>query len=460
LTHVRATTGADVSRQRDIVARLERLPISSWHVRARVLIGTATFFDGFDVLVITFVLPALVPLWNLGPQQVGLILSAGFAGQLIGALLAGTAAERFGRLRVVTITIAIFSIMSMFCALAWSPESLMAFRFLQGIGLGGEVPVAAAYISEIARAKGRGRFFTFYELLFPIGLFCAAVVSFWVVPNVGWRPMFWLGALPAVLVLFLRRALPESPRWLASRGRVDEADAVVTRIEHAITESGGLLPPVNLESASLPRAGKTRWQELFQGVYLQRTLVVWVLWFSCYLVTYGLTTWLPTLYRTVFKLPLERALGYALITNAVGLVGCILCAFLIDRLGRRRWFTMAFLAGGLSLCTLRFVDATNPVIVMACASASFFFISSISLTLYLYTSELYPTRMRAVGCGVASAWLRLASALGPSVVGFMLTTSGITSIFVLFGCIAAAGGVVIALWGTETRNTVLETVSP
>jgi MFS transporter, putative metabolite:H+ symporter len=147
-----------------IIARLERLPVSAWHIRARLIIGVATFFDGFDVPAMTFVLPVLAVLWKLGPREIGLILSSGFAGQFVGTLAAGWLAERFGRLRITTLTIAIFGDMSLCCGFAWSSPSLMVFRFIQGIGLGGEVPVAAAYISEMAHAKNRGRFFTLYEI--------------------------------------------------------------------------------------------------------------------------------------------------------------------------------------------------------------------------------------------------------------------------------------------------------
>jgi putative MFS transporter len=444
-----------------IVARLERLPVSSWHIRARVIIGIATFFDGFDLLAMTFVLPVLAVSWKLGPKEIGVILSSGFAGQLVGTLVSGWLAERFGRLRIAALTILIFAVMSLFCALAWNAQSLIVFRFIQGIGLGGEVPVAATYISEIARAKGRGRFFTLYELVFPLGLLSTAVLGYWLVPRFGWQTMFYLGAVPAILVVFLRRLLPESPRWLASKDRLKEADAIVTQIERSIIASGGTLPaPVASEPLVLPVSEIPPWIEIFKGIYLRRTLVVWVLWFSCYTVTYGLITWLPTLYRTVFHVSLARALGYGLITQSIGFVGSATCAFLIDRVGRRKWFVGAFLGGGLSLCALWFLGATQASVVVACASAGFFFISTISLILFLYTTEIYPTRIRAFGSSVASAWLRLASAFGPNLIAFMLTTRGIPSVFLLFGSIALLGCLVAALGATETKNYLLEQISP
>src|SRR6266699_1666430 len=153
----------------DIVARLERLPTSWWQVKARIIVGVATFFDAFDALAIASVLPVIVPLWKLTPPQIGLMISAGFLGQLLGALLFGWIAERYGRMTAMVWSIALFAVMSLACALAWDYNSLLVLRTVQGIGLGGEVPVAAVFISELAKAQGRGRFVLLYELVFPIG---------------------------------------------------------------------------------------------------------------------------------------------------------------------------------------------------------------------------------------------------------------------------------------------------
>jgi putative MFS transporter len=142
-----------------IAARIERLPFSPWHVKLRVIMGVATFFDAFDALAIAYVLPALIPLWKLAPGQVGLLISIGFAGQLVGAILFGWLAEKQGRVRIAAWTIGIFSVFSLVCAFSWNLPSMLVFRFFQGLGLGGQVPIAAAYINEIAKAEGRGRFF-------------------------------------------------------------------------------------------------------------------------------------------------------------------------------------------------------------------------------------------------------------------------------------------------------------
>lgn len=446
------------SKTADVVARIERIPMSVWHIKTRVIIGVATFFDAFDALAIAFVLPVLVPLWKLTGPQIGFMISAGYLGQLAGALLFSWVAQRFGRVRALVWSVLILSVMSLACAFAWDYQSLLVFRTLQGIGLGGEVPVAAVYISEITRAKGRGRFVLLYELIFPIGLVAAGLLGRWVVPNLGWHYMFLIGAVPAILVLFMQRLLPESPRWLAARGRDGEAEAALAHIERETEKAlSKPLPPVQAVVPAEER--RATWADLFGPLYLRRTLVVWTIWFSAYLITYGLTVWLPTIYRTVFHLPLEQALQYGLITQLVGLAGTLTCALTIDYFGRRPWFAIAFVGAAAALIGLWFVGAQAPIRVLVFVSIAFFFSSVVSIGAYLYTPELYPTRARAMGVGVATAWLRLASMIGPSVVGMMIG-GGLGNVFLAFGVIAALAAVVTAVFAVETKNRVLEEVSP
>src|SRR6476646_1355751 len=366
----------------DIVARLERLPTSWWQVKARIIVGVATFFDAFDALAIASILPVIVPLWKLTPPQIGLMISAGFLGQLLGALLFGWIAERYGRMTAMIWSIALFGIMSLVCALAWDYNSLLVFRTIQGIGLGGEVPVAAVFISELATASGRGRFVLLYELVFPIGLVAASLVGLWVVPHLGWQYMFVIGALPALLTLVLRRLLPESPRWLAARGRDAEAQAAMALIETETQKAIGrpLPPPRPVVSTSSKPASLA---DLFGPIYLRRTLVVWVIWFSSYFVNYGLSIWMPTVYRTVFKLPLDVSLRYGLITTAVGLVGAAIAAFIIDHVGRKALFATCVAGGALALIVLSRIANPSAEQVLICIAISYFFVNAINLGVYL-----------------------------------------------------------------------------
>lgn len=453
---------SNASKVTEVVARLERLPLSPWHVKVRIVVGIATFFDAFDALTIAYILPVLVPLWGLKPDQISLLISIGYVGQLVGAIFFGWLAEKIGRLRVTVLTISVFAIMSLLCAVAWSYTSLFVLRLIQGIGLGGEVPVAASYINELARAKGRGKFVLLYELIFPVGLVAAALAGYWVVPHLGWRWMFILGAIPAVLINYLRRRYPESPRWLAAAGHTDRAEEAMRQIEEAVRQSARLseLPPPAPVAAEATGEARTRWTELFAARYWKRTLVVWSIWFVAYLANYGLTSWLPTIYKTVFKLGLQQSLLYPLITQIVGLAGTFVCAMLIDRMGRRAWIGMAFIVSAAFLFILWNTGIPSAQHLLLYNSLSYFFISSICLGVYLYTPELYPTRMRALGSSVASAWLRLASIIGPMIVGRVVAGGALPRVFLLLAICGVVAGLITWLFGTETKGEVLERISP
>ena len=441
-----------------IVARIERLPTSWWQVKARIIVGTATFFDAFDALAIASVLPVVAPLWKLTQPQIGFLISAGFLGQLVGALLFGWLAEHHGRMTAMIWSIALFSMMSLVCAFAFDYWSLLVLRAIQGIGLGGEVPVAAVFISELAKAKGRGRFVLLYELVFPIGLVAASLVGLWVVPRLGWQYMFAIGALPGLLALLLRRLLPESPRWLAVRGRHSEAEAAMAYIEsETLKATGEPLPPVKPVVSTLEKPASLA--DLFGPLYMRRTLVVWVMWFCAYCVNYGLAIWLPTVYRTVFKLPLEQSLKYGLITQAVGLLGTLICALVIDHVGRRLWFAWSFAAAAVALAALAVYRAPTAEQVLTCMTIAYFFISSVNIGVYLYTPELYPTRVRALAVGAATAWLRFASIIGPTVVGTMIA-SGLPAVFLTFAAVAGIAAAITGLFAVETKGHVLEEASP
>jgi putative MFS transporter len=453
------STGYAPGSPPDIASRLERIPPFGWHIRARLILGIGTFFDAFDLLAITFAIPAFQDAWHMTPGQIGLVLSAAFFGQLFGALLAGWFAERWGRLYVANLTIAMFSIMSLACALAWNPASLIVFRFIQGIGLGGEVPIATTYIAELSQARIRGRFYVLYELIFVFGLIGAGLLGTILVPWLGWQSMFILGALPALLTMVLRRLLPESPRWLASRGRAAEADAVVANVERlAAARHIKLAPPMAPAIEPSTKAGD--WREMFSTFYRGRTFAVWAMWFCCFSTTYGLTSWLPSLYRSHFHLPLQQALFYGLVTNLVGICGSIACALFVDRVGRRRWFTGGLICGGAVLLPLAFISIDTAETLLFFVSAGSFFLSTVSIGLNLYTPELYPTRMRAFASSVGGAWQRVAAFLGPMVVGTLLPLYGLGSLFFYFGGLAILGGAITWCFAVETAGRELEEISP
>jgi putative MFS transporter len=426
----------------------------------RVIVGIATFFDAYTVLAIAFAMPQLVTEWKLTPTEVGLIISAGYVGQLFGAVIFGSLAERLGRLRTLFITIVLFVSMDISCLFAWSGASMMLFRFLQGVGTGGEVPVASAYINEFIGAEKRGRFFLLYEVIFPIGLMFAGMAGYFLVPIYGWKAMFVVGLIPSVLTIPLRWLMPESPRWLASKGRLEEANKVVTMLENNATRRGMVLREPVVRALDPKATARSDWRELFKGIYLKRTLTIWGLWLTAYMINNGLVTWLPTLYKQVFQLPLQTSLLYGWITSGVGVIASVVCALMIDRVGRKRWYATAFLLAMAPLIALTALGATTAMQVLILATAAYAILQTITFSLYLYSAELYPTRLRCVGTGFGSAWLRAGSSIGPVLVGFIVGDFGIRYVFSAFAAAALVGGVVTLLFAIETRGRVLEELSP
>jgi putative MFS transporter len=263
-----------------------------------------------------------------------------------------------------------------------------------------------------------------------------------------------------MLMIPLRWFMSESPRWLAAKGRYEEADEIVSRLEKSAVASGRpLTPPAPITTMLQPEA-KSSWRELFTGIYRKRTLTIWALWFCAYLVANGTITWLPTLYRETFQLPLQTSLAYGLLTSVAGVVAAVICALLIDKVGRKRWYALAFLVAALPLALLAILGAESATQVLVLAGLSYAVVQTITFSLYLYSAELYPTRLRALGTGLGSAWLRLGSSSGPILVGWIIAGFGIQYVFGMFACVVLVGAVVTSLFAIETRGRVLEELSP
>jgi MFS transporter, putative metabolite:H+ symporter len=437
-----------------LIARLENAPFTRWHAKARIIVGSATFFDAFNALALAFALPVLIRLWHITPAESGLLISASYVGQLGGALFFSWLAEKYGRIPSAAAATALMSIMSLGCAVAGSFPALFAYRLIQGIGVGGEMPVAAAYISELSKARGRGRFFMLYEMIFPIGLMATSQTGAWVVPAWGWQAMFLIGGIPGLIITWLLLRLPESPRWLISQGRFSQAEFIIKQIE-----ASSDVPAAGAGPASTPfQPERGRWRDVLAPPFRSRTLVVWVIWATAYFVTNSLNNWMPSLYNTVYHLGLQQSLRAASMTNVAQVAVLLVCAFCIDRVGRKTWTAAAFVVGGIGLAALAISGAQSVTSVMVLATASYGIIGSVNAVLYLYTPEIYPTRIRAIGTGLATSWLRLASAVGPAIVGVMVAAEGIGSVFIMFALTSIVGACA-ALGMIETRARRLEDIA-
>jgi MFS transporter, putative metabolite:H+ symporter len=444
------------------VARLERLPFGRVHLRVAGLLGVGTFFDAFDSLVIATVLTVVISTFHVGFGSAGLLISAAYVGQFVGALTLGVVAERRGRRMAFILSLATFGVLSLVAALAWNFESLLVLWLLQGIGLGAEVPIAGALFNEFVRGRSRGRAVMIYESIFSWGILLAPLIGLLFFSlfgqELGWRLLFVFGALPVAVSVVAYFKLPESPRWLAERGRGAEAARLLDEMEADATARGTVLeqPQVTVAATVKP----TRFGELFSPYYRRRTALSWVTWFCGYFILYGFSTWLPTLYVRLGGLPTGSALWLTVLVSAFYLVEIYVFALTVDRVGRKPWFVAGFalaVVGAAFGAVAILLGATAWPVLFVAGLLMGLGITPVTAGLYLYTPELYPTRMRAWATATGSSLNRVASAIGPILVGALLGAGlGLPSVFAAFGVVALVGMLVMAWLGIETKQRVLE----
>ncbi|HEY7624993.1 MAG TPA: MFS transporter [Candidatus Limnocylindria bacterium] len=435
------------------VARLDRVPLNRFHWRLLALAGLGWMFDAMDVLMLSFLLTPIRNEFKLDATAVGLIASATFLGMFVGAAVAGRLADRYGRRAVFTATLVLFSIGSALSALAPTYETLLVARVIAGLGLGGELPVAATLVSELSPRAQRGRMIVLLESFWAYGTILAGIVAITVVASYGWRWGFAVGALPALYVAYLRRALPESPRFLAERGRAPEADAVVRRVERA---GGGAL--LTLAPAVAPlRAGRTRVAELWSGRYAKRTAMLWILWFGVVLTYYGIFLWIPSI-LAARGLSEVRSNEFFFLSTLAQVPGYFSAAWLVERFGRKPTL-VAYLLGTAASAFMFGNTLTGTDAFVWAALLSFFNLGAWGVV-YTYTPELYPTSVRGTGSGMAAAVGRVGGIIGPYLTPVLvpaIATGGTFAVFMALLLITAAA---VALLGEETRGRSLEEIAP
>ncbi len=435
--------------------RLDRLPFTRQHGRLVVGSGTGWALDAMDVGLISFVMAALAREWDLSSTTLSWIASVGFIGMALGASIGGLLADRVGRRQVFALTLLIYGLATGAAALSWSVGALLVFRFLIGLGLGAELPVASTLVSEFAPARIRGRVVVALESFWAVGWLLAALIGYFVIPlsdDNGWRWALALGAVPAVYAVVVRYGLPESVRFLESRGRHDEAEAVVRRFE----DSAGVESPTVPAEAARPAAPLPETPgpgALWAQTYRSRTLSLWLVWFGVNFAYYGAFIWIPTL-LVASGLDLVKSFEYTLIITLAQLPGYAVAAVLVEVWGRRP--TLSLFLGGSAVSALFFGSAgTGPEIIASGMALSFFNLGAWG-ALYAISPEVYPTVLRGTGTGWAAGFGRIASVLAPLSVPPLLALGDgnalLFGVFAGFFLLAA-----VATWGLpERRGEALE----
>ena len=432
--------------------RLDRLPFTRQHGRLLAGSGVGWALDAMDVGLVSFILAALAVQWSLSPGQLSAIASIGFVGMAVGASLGGLLADRVGRRQVFALTLLVYGVATGASALVTGLGLLLVLRFLVGLGLGAELPVASTLVSEYAPTRIRGRVVVALEAFWALGWLLAAVIGYLVVPASanGWRWAFALGMIPAAYAVVVRWGLPESVRFLEQKGRDDEAEAAVRRFE---TSAGVESPDPSMPPAPSPTAQPAhRWTALWSPPYRRRTLALWLTWFGTNFSYYGAFIWLPTL-LVASGFTLVKSFEYTLIITLAQLPGYAVSAVLIERWGRRP--TLATFLAGSALSAVAFGLADSVPTVLAAGMALSFFNLGAWGALYAVTPEVYPTYLRATGAGSAAAFGRLASIIAPLLVPLLRSSTGLTGLFIVFAT-AFAVAAMAALGLPEWRGRALE----
>jgi putative MFS transporter len=444
--------------------RLDRVPPTWFHRRLLFLSGMGWMFDAMDILLLGSVLAAVSRQWGLAPSTTALISSANLLGMFFGAAASGWLADRYGRRDIFQSTLLVYSIFTGLSAAAAGPFGLAVLRFLAGLGLGGELPVASTLVSEFAPSRYRGLMVVLLESFWAFGSVLAALIGYVVIPSLGWQVAFLIGALPAFFVFALRRGIPESPRFLIARRRYNDAEAVVMRVERSaglvVKRSRQPLLPSRKATPLARRALNLGW--LFGRAYRRRTLVLWVLWATMNFSYYGIFLWLPT--QFVSKgFSLDQALLFNLIVSLAQIPGYFSAAWLVERVGRKPTLVAylaacavaAFFFGQLTTAP-QLGEEAIPAILAAGSLVSFFNLGAWGVV-YTYTTELYPTGVRAAGAGAATGFGRLFAILAPFSIPLQLQLFGSqANVFLAFVAIMVIGAAVMFGAGIETRGRSLE----
>jgi putative MFS transporter len=425
---------------------MEKLPLNRVHYYILIAAGLGLAFDSFDTYIVSYAMPSIIREWKIDPITNGLLTSAGFWGMMLGAVVWGPFTDKFGRRIGFIGTILGFAALSGFTAFATNVYQFGILRFVTGMCLGGTIPIDTALTSEFIAARYRGKFVAFMTILWPFGLLSAAILSLTLVTRYGWRLLFIVGVIPAFLSFWIRAKVPESPRWLAIKGRMPEALSVLKTLGASDEDVQGITPD-EVSKKSVPVS------TLLQPQYLKRFILTSGYYFFSYFGYYGFVLWLPTILATVFHLSLVKTFTYTLFVAISAILGRIFAYYTIERFGRKQLFYVGFGLGGVA--ALLFGTITNPALLVWGACLLAFLYEQGVVGTVVWTAELYPSKIRTTAIGWSTAAGRVSAAISPVVFGWFVQRHMYYGVYV---AMAVAFWIAVGLaffLGTETKGKSL-----
>jgi putative MFS transporter len=452
-----------------VAARLDRLPSSRTIRRLVVLLSLGGCFEFYDLFFTAYIAPALyasgifTPTTRgfLGIQGFASFVASLFAGLFVGSLFFSRICDRFGRRAIFSYSLLWYSVCTCIMSFQSTAGAINLWRFLAGVGIGVELVTIDSYLSELVPKDVRGRAFAFQQFICFLAVPLAALISWFLVPRRlwgldGWRWVALIGASGAVFVWFLRRAMPESPRWLEQQGRHEEADRLMTQIEDGVrAETGRELPtPVALQGE--PEQSIGQWKEIWNPVYRTRTIMLIVFHLLETLGYYGFANWVPTFLLSK-GVAVTQSLRYTFVMALASPFGPLLGQFVADKF-ERKWQVVwtALLMAGFGLLFAAQSGAWGVILfgILITLSSNWF-----SFAYHAYQSELYPTRIRARAVGFVYSWSRFGVIISSFVIAWFLRDYGTTGVFVLIAGGMLVCAAAIAGWGPRTNRRPLEEIS-
>ncbi|MFI5607752.1 MFS transporter [Amycolatopsis sp. NPDC051903] len=458
------TTGAAPQQLTSHVmaARLERLPLSRFHYKLLFAGGLGYTFDAMDGAIVAFILPSVTKEWGLSSGATGILGSSLLIGFLFGALGAGILGDKIGRRKVMISALVLYSIASLVAAAAPNFAVLFVARVVAGMGTGAESAIIAPYLSEFVPSRVRGRYVGSLAGFFAFGYVFASLLGYFVVSDVphGWRWVQVLTSVPILMLLWWRRTLPESPRFLHVHGRAAEAELVVSDIERQVRERVGPLPEpqVSTQDEDVQVSSGTvgsNLRSLVSTGLRKTTITSWIYWFVAIFTYYGFFTWIPSL-LVKQGFDISKSFLFSIVIYLAQIPGYYSAAFVSERL-ERKWTIVIYLAGGaVGALGLAFASSSTQILVWGIVLS--FFMNGNAALEYSYTSEIYPTMIRTTGLGVASAVGRVGGIIAPIVIGFSYSTVGFGGVFTMLLVLLLIGAAVVAVFGQRTTGRSLETI--
>lgn len=441
-----------------MIGHLDQLKITNLHRRIYWSAGLGIFLDGYDLSIIAVVLLVLGKQWALTVADKSWLGTATIAGSFLGSLIGGHVADRFGRKAIYLIDILTFLFAAIMCGLAWSVASLVFFRLILGVGVGADYPLSATYLAEFLPTRKRGSVMVWVFALWMAGAVVSALVG-WALLHAGptaWRWMFITGAVPALSIVWLRRNLPESPRWYLLRGRAEEAAAVVRRLDPSLTDAEADRM-IARERRKIEKPADI--SMLFTNRYIRLTLLATIPWFLMDVSGYAIGVYLPTILKSLGMSKEHAMLGNAAF-GAISVIGIAALAATVDRIGRIGPQIWGFVGDAAGLGLVAFAAFRHsPSLYWVGAGIIVYQIANSygpGNTTWMLPAELYPTEIRATGHGFATAFSRLGAVTSVFLLPRLTAALGLPAVMAILAASAVLGAITTAVFSVEPGQKALE----